>query len=257
MVTTAFEPVELAAIEPDVKRHLAGLPSAINSFLEAHIIESTNYRMIVDQAPAGFASIHQETLITQFAVSPPFRRHGQALFLAVRRLEQARSAFVPTCDEPNLSHALDGHRSVGLQAYFFTALDGEAGTAAGAEYAIQPAAIGDIGFIRAETGDFFEPVERYLAKDELYLTLRGETRAGFGLMVRSALYDDVASIGMFTPPHRRWQGVGTATISLLRDECRRRGLRPVAGCWYFNHRSKRTLEAAGLYLPSRLLRIDY
>ncbi len=30
-----------------------------------------------------------------------------------------------------------------------------------------------------------------------------------------------------------------------------------AGCWYYNHRSKQTLERAGLYSPTRLLRISY
>ena len=55
----------------------------------------------------------------------------------------------------------------------------------------------------------------------------------------------------------RGKGVGTATIALLRAECHRRGIRPVAGCWYYNHTSKRTLERAGMYSPTRLLRIDY
>lgn len=257
MVTVVCEPVELAAIEPDLKRHLAALPSAIDSFLEDHILESSHYRIVVDQMCAGFTSIHQESLITQFALVPPFRRYGQAIFLAVRRLEQTRSAFVPTCDEFYVSHALDGHRSVVLQAYFFSALDGDAGTAPGKADSLRLALPRDTDVIRAETGDFFEPVERYLAKDELYLTLREGERVGYGLMVRSALYDDIASIGMFALAPWRRQGVGTATMSMLRDECRRRGLRPVAGCWYFNHGSKRTLEAAGFYSPTRLLKIDY
>jgi hypothetical protein len=52
-------------------------------------------------------------------------------------------------------------------------------------------------------------------------------------------------------------GVGTATIALLIAECRRLGLRPVAGCWYYNLASKRTLERAGMFAPTRLLKIDY
>jgi RimJ/RimL family protein N-acetyltransferase len=71
------------------------------------------------------------------------------------------------------------------------------------------------------------------------------------------LYDDVASIGMYTMEPFRQSGVGTATIVTLMDECRRRSLRPVAGCWYYNHRSKQTLERAGMFSPTRLLKIDY
>jgi hypothetical protein len=47
------------------------------------------------------------------------------------------------------------------------------------------------------------------------------------------------------------------TIAMLIEECRRRSLRPVAGCWYYNHRSRRTLQRAGMYSPTRLLKIDY
>jgi GNAT superfamily N-acetyltransferase len=62
---------------------------------------------------------------------------------------------------------------------------------------------------------------------------------------------------MHTIEKFRRQGVGTATIRLLIDECRRRGLRPVAGCWYYNHFSKKTLERAGMYTATRLVKVDY
>ena len=76
-------------------------------------------------------------------------------------------------------------------------------------------------------------------------------------MEPSRLHPQTASIGMFTVARARNQGVGTATIALLIGECRRRGIRPVAGCWYYNHSSKRTLEKAGMYSPTRYLRIEY
>ena len=47
------------------------------------------------------------------------------------------------------------------------------------------------------------------------------------------------------------------TIALLRRECERQGVRPIAGCWYYNHRSKRTLERAGMYAPTRLLKVEF
>ena len=58
---------------------------------------------------------------------------------------------------------------------------------------------------------------------------------------------------MFTIEPFRNTGVGTTTIALLMAECSRRGLRPVAGCWYYNHGSKRTLERAAV-TQTRLLR---
>ena len=89
------------------------------------------------------------------------------------------------------------------------------------------------------------------------MTLRGEEPVGFGILVKSTLYEDIASIGMYTIERFRQAGVGTATIAMLIAESHRRSLRPVAGCWYYNHRSRQTLQRAGMYSSTRLLKIDY
>jgi RimJ/RimL family protein N-acetyltransferase len=249
---TAFEDIREA-----VRQHLATLPSAIDSFLEDHILASAHFRIVVSGETAGFASIHEEKLITQFALTDPYKRHGQRIFAQLRRREQVQSAFVPTCDEFFLAHALDDYRQLTKQAYFFaTARDAPPPTIPNG-FSFRVAKPSDIEFIRQQSGDFFEPVERYVEKNELSVTLRGNEIVGFGILDRSTLYTDVASIGMYTIETFRQDGVGTATIALMIEECRRQGLRAVAGCWYYNHRSKRTLERAGMFSPTRLLRVEY
>jgi GNAT superfamily N-acetyltransferase len=250
-----FVQVEFADIQAAVRQHLASLPAAIDSFLEDHILASTHYRIVVAGETAGFASIHGGKLITQFALTEPYRRHGQSLFVQLRRLEQVQSAFVPTCDGFYLAHALDDYRQLAKQAYFFaTARDA---SVPADPHSLRPAEPDDAAFARREAGDFLEYAEEHIDKRELFVTLRGGDPVGFGLLIRSALYEDVASIGMYTIDRFRRQGAGTATIALLIEECRRHGLRPVAGCWYYNHFSKRTLERAGMYSPTRLLKIEY
>lgn len=249
-----FVPVALAEIEAEVRAHLVALPSAIDSFMEEHILGSAHYRIVVDGAAAGFASIHQEKLIAQFALAERFRRYGQQVFARLRKHEQVQSAFVPTCDEFYLAHALDEYRQVAKQAYFFAA--GPAVPVAEG-FSLRAAVAGDMEAIRQESGDFFEPVERRIEVGELFVTMRGDEAVGFGIAERSKLYEAVASIGMFVIERFRQEGAGTATIALLREECRRRGVRPIAGCWYYNHRSKRTLERAGMYSPTRLLKVEF
>ena len=255
-VDTHFALVPLAEIAEATRRHLLSLPSLIDSFLEDHILNSTHYRIVVDGETAGFASVHKEHLITQFALDEPYRYCGQPIFQHVRRLEQVRSAFVPTCDEFFLSHALDDYRQLAKQAYFFNAVREVPGLKSG-RYTLRLAEPQDVQLVREESGDFFEHPERHIAAGELFVTLRGEEPVGFGLIIKSVLYAEVASIGMFTIDRFRRVGVGTATIAMLRDECRRHSLRPVAGCWYYNHRSKQTLERAGMFSATRLLKIDY
>jgi RimJ/RimL family protein N-acetyltransferase len=172
-------------------------------------------------------------------------------------MEQVRAAFVPTCDEYFLAHALDDYRQLAKQAYFFATPPGAGEAVAVDRYSLRPAAMNDADFVRQESGDFFEHLEQHIEAGEVFVTLRGEEPVGFGILEQSALYEDVASIGMYTIERFRQTGVGTATITMLIEECRRRSLRPVAGCWYYNHRSRRTLRRAGMYSPTRLLKIDY
>jgi RimJ/RimL family protein N-acetyltransferase len=254
---THFAPVTFAEIREVTRQHLRALPSAIDSFLEDHILASRHYRIVVAGEGAGFASIHEERLITQFALSEPYRQHGQAIFRELRQIEQVRSAFVPTCDEFFLAHALDDYRLLAKQAYFFATPPRVGEAAATNRYSMRLAVLEDADFIRQESGDFFEHLERHIAAGELFVTMQGEEPAGFGILVESTLYGDVASIGMYTIERFRQAGVGTATIAMLIEECRRRSLRPVAGCWYYNHRSRRTLQRAGMYSPTRLLKIEY
>jgi RimJ/RimL family protein N-acetyltransferase len=236
---------------------LEALPRPIDSFLEDHILESMHYRIAIDGADAGFASIHKGSLITQFCLTEPYKRYGQPVFQRLRKLEMVREAFVPTCDEFFLSHALDDYRQLAKQAYFFTLGRETLGPDVIRGHSLRLAESDDTGLIRQQTGDFFEDVEKRVQSGELFLTHRDGNPVGFGIMVRSKLYRDVASIGMFTIEAFRGTGIGTATIALLIEECQRQQLRAVAGCWYYNHASKKTLERAGMVTQTRLLRIEY
>lgn len=252
-----FAGVELPDTHDELGQHLQSLPGLTDSFLEDHIEESKHYRILLSGRRAGLASIHGGSLITLFSLAPAYRRFGQEAFQALRRLENVRSAFVPTSDEFYLSHAIDDYRQLAKQAYFF-----ETGpTASEVEVArgcsLQPATSADVDSIRERSGDFFGDVGQHVEAGELFLTNRNAVCVGFGILVQSRFRPGVASIGMFTIEQFRCQGVGTATIALLIEECSRQHLRPVAGCWYYNHLSKRTLERAGMVSPTRLLRMEY
>lgn len=252
-----FLPVAFSDIRDAIKQHLVSLPSAIDSFLEDHITASVHYQICVSGEVAGFASIHEKSLITQFALLLSFRRYGQSVFSQVKRLEEVQAAFVPTCDEFFLSHALDDYQRLVKQAYFFTAGPPLLREELPTKFNLRLAEKGDIALIGDASGDFFGDIASYVGNQELFLALADEVCVGFGIMDRSELLGDVASIGIYIIEDFRRQGRGTATLRLLREECRRQGLRAVAGCWYYNHLSKKTLERAGMFTQTRLLKIDF
>ncbi len=253
----SVEPVSFEAVVQEIRAHVASLPGLVDSYVEEHVRESNHYRLAVNGELAGIGSIHQQRQVTQFQVRDGFRQYGQPLFYQIRKLEQVRSSMVPTYDDYFLSHAIDDAQQVRPQSYFFQSVGEPMGSAMGRHWHLQPGTEEHAPFIKDMTGDFFDPIDRYLGPGGLFLTMRGDECSGFGVMERSTFHPDVASIGMFTLENQRRSGVGTATITLLREKCRVQGLRTTAGCWFYNHGSKRTLERAGMAATSRLLRISY
>jgi RimJ/RimL family protein N-acetyltransferase len=164
---------------------------------------------------------------------------------------------VPTFDEFFLSHAIDDHRQILQQAYLFEGPPGGYAPVVPGEHSLKVATAEDVAAIREQSGDLFGNVGKRIESGELFVTDRGGVTVGFGILERSRLQRGVASIGMLTLERFRGTGVGTATIALLVNECFRQGMRVVAGCWYYNHASKRTLERAGVTTKTRLLKVEY
>ncbi|MBE2236838.1 MAG: GNAT family N-acetyltransferase [Caldilineaceae bacterium] len=252
-----FERIELADIQARLSAHALTLASPIDSFLEDHILQSHHYRIVVDGEMAGWTAVHNEGLLTQFALDAPYRHLGQPIFARVRKLEQVREAFVPTCDEFFLAHALDDFRTLEKQAYFFQAQPNRQRRAAPAGVTQRRADPDDIEQMTTLIGDFFDRAAWRVAEGQLYVALREGAPAGYGVIERSTLYPAAASVGMITVEPLRGQGIGTAIIRALLDECARQQLTPIAGCWCYNHLSKKTLEKAGMYSQTRLLKISY
>ena len=81
-MNTTFKQVQLDDIHLELRKHLGSLPSAIDSFLEYHILESAHYEIHVSNMMAGFTSIHKGSLITQFFLTPEYRMQWTKYFYA-------------------------------------------------------------------------------------------------------------------------------------------------------------------------------
>ncbi|HUN24019.1 MAG TPA: GNAT family N-acetyltransferase [Anaerolineales bacterium] len=261
MMTLQFSRIPFAEFQPAYTQHLYRLPARVDSFMEAHVKDGNFYQISLNNATLGYASIHNEALITSFFLAPTHARFAQPAFWQLRRMEKVTSAFVPSCDEFFLTHALDEYSQLARQAYFF-----QLGNPALAEKARQGfrqtlAEPSDATLIETASGDFFDNIAERIARGELFLTWRDEQVVGFGIREMSAFYNEdgkrAASNGMFTLPAYRQQGVGSATIAGLIALCQAQGVTPVSGCWYYNHLSKRTLEHAGMIATTRLFKVAF
>ena len=99
--------------------YLSSLSSPIDSFLEEHILESQFYRSVAEGREIGFFEAYHGSLLTQFHLVAGESRYGQEVLADIWGQNQLRMAFVPTCDEFFLRHALDKYVNLKKQALFF------------------------------------------------------------------------------------------------------------------------------------------
>lgn len=237
------------------------LSGVCDEFWETHILRSDFYTITIEGDPAGYFAVYEKTKLTQFFLSDEYLNLAQAVFERLLAEYSIQTAFVATCDELFLSLCMDCHKKIEMQAYFF---DGsvpwdvrlpEFGRAC-----LLPVSPEELTEVKAVSDDFFEEVSEddlLRKRTMLYRLSKGSETLGFGILVPGILLTQYASIGMITlEPYRR-RGVGRSILLHLADLCRENGLLPIAGCWYGNRNSKRTLESAGFSSKTRLLNVSF
>jgi len=230
----------------------------IESFLEDHIIKSNHYEICVNSNQIGYFSIFNNNIITQYYLIKEYRHFSQEIFDKIRRYEDVKKAFVPTSADFFLTNAIDYQKQIELQAYFFEDSKREIVDSKIIKgfYCVL-ATDNDIKFIKDKSGDFLDELEMRIKNNEIYLGYLNEKIISIGIIEKSLFYKDIASIGMFTLSEYRVSGIGRNTILQLKKLCYKNNYIPVAGCWYYNHNSKKTLESAGMYSTSRLLVLHF
>lgn len=192
--------------------HLAALPSRIDSFLEDHLLASAYYHVEFDRRPVGHAAIYDNHLLTHFSLDDDAKHHGQAIYRFLLDGDNANAAFVPTCDEFFLAHALDDYQTLTKQAYVFAVANESVIRNVPPDIGLRLAMTDDLPLIRRENADFLEHPETMIRMEQLFVVNRGNLPVGLGVMVCSQLYPKVASVGMFTFAANRNQGIGAATV---------------------------------------------
>lgn len=251
-----FKKSDFQGIEEFVKDYKRQLSNPIDSFLEEHILSSQHFIIELEDKEIGYTSIFQGELITQFYLINEYRSCAQEVYNRVKRLLNVRGAFVPTCDEFFLAHSMDSLSSIERQAYFFK----DSGKMLkGKRYNVnlRLAEERDIDEIKRLSGDFFDKFQERIGREEIYIASNDGGVVGYGIMERGIILKEYVSIGMFTVEEYRERGIGTAILIQLKNQVYKIGKKPLAGCWFYNHNSKKTLEKAGMISNTRLLKIFY
>lgn len=234
----------------------------VDSFWEDHIIGSNHYQIINNQDVIGFFAIYEKHMLTLFHIFEHHAQLGQELFQKVKRYEQVTNAFVPTGDEFFLSLCIDNFMRIEKQAYFSIYRDEQ----------IESDKLKDLELIRILTevetellslaGDFFDEdtADRILNGSDyfqVYKVLHSGELVGFGVVELGRVVKSNASIGMFVIEERRKKGYASNILKSLQRLVESKGYQAISGCWYYNHNSLKSMESAGAYSKTRLLRVYF
>jgi len=251
-----FKKCKLLELEEFMNTYIKLLSSPIDSYLEEHILNAEHFYITYNEKRIGYFSIYNKELLTQFYLDMKYRCLGQEVFFKVMRMQNLQSAYVPTCDEFFLSHALDSYKSIEKQAYFFKdsrkSIDKR-----GNIIDVRLAQYDDIDGIIRNSGKFFDKFDERILREEIYIASKNSIVVGYGIMEKGIIMKEYVSIGMYTIEKYRQKGIGRAILLELKEQVYQKNKLPIAGCWYYNHNSKKTLESAGMYSSTRLLRVFY
>jgi len=206
----------------------------------------------------GYFSINSGTILVIFNVFEKCRNISQDLFTIAKNYESVKEALIPTGDEFLISHAIDNYAKIEKQAYFSTYTDKAPNKIIPIE--LQLANIEkDIETLKLCQDFLKSEIENInkLIDEEIYIARHENNVIGFGIIEYQKIVEIYASIGMIVIEEYRQKGYGANILSGLKNIVKAKGKIPISGCWYYNHNSKKTMESAGAYSKTRLLRFHF
>ncbi|MCL2372468.1 MAG: GNAT family N-acetyltransferase [Defluviitaleaceae bacterium] len=256
-----FFPCKWEEIHPYIEDYIESNKITIDSFWEGIVIASNHYKMMVCDDIVGFFAIHENSTITLFNVFVPYANQAQGLFTRVKKHESVTNAMVPTGDEFFISHCFDNFAKVEKQAYFAIYTEKEIPAERKKALNLRVADIDKDCETLKLSGDFFDGIIKKLYNGaghiEIYVVEYDGNVVGFGVINYGRVLKNISSIGMYVCEQYRQQGIAANILEHLKRICFGKGYRVLSGCWYYNHNSKKSMENAGAYTKTRLVKFYF
>ena len=240
-----------------LESHLNSLAFPMDSFLEDMLTASEFFSIVKNSTSIGYAAKQGDHLCFFHTIVKEFRS-ASTIFEEFCKCYEIRHVQVMTQDALLLALISEWEYKKTKGACWFIdggriekPLNKVEGTL------FRKALITDLKLIEEKTEGFFntDNPEKTLAKnienDCIFMLLDGGELLGCGVMEKGVYFKDCVSIGMVVVREKRRMGVGQTILWHLKEWAYENGLKPIAGCWYYNSLSRKTLEKAGMIATSR------
>lgn len=254
--------VKFEEIKPMIQENIESNKIIVDSFWEQHVIESSHYAIHDQSVCVGYFSIHNRETITGFYMRETHLQFAKDMFAKAKRFEQVTNAMVATGDEIFLSNCLDNYVRLEKQAYFSVYRDEAPDNFKRVILEFCQLTKKEELEILNQAGDFFkdEPLDKLFDEGfhyKIYSVYHNKELIGFGVVEKGRILRDIASIGMYVLEEKRQMGYAKNILRQLSELVKKEGYIARSGCWYYNHNSLKSMEGAGAYSRSRLLRFYF
>lgn len=249
-----------------IQEHLKVFTYHMDSWPEERLIETEKSIILLNGEKVGYTAIKGNSIF-YFYVRKEFCRFAPSILEEIIAKKEIKSVFVLTQDSFLSALVAEWDYDKKKLACGFTDLGSDDQNDILENGEIFRVAIqGDCGKIREMSGDFFDEPgagfscleDRIDAGNIFVLVYQEEIMGGNiqeeimggGIMERSQLFKGTVSIGMYTNSLFRKKGVAKKILLNLKKQAYSDHLMPVAGCWYYNTLSRRSLEAAGMIVTT-------
>ena len=244
-VDIRLEPIGNDEARAAIAAHHRDLAYSGGSFIPRHQLDATHREVRIDGVPVGIAAYTSDAL-TLLTLTGEAKRYDRQILERILAETGITQAYAASWDSHHVDLFGAFAAEVSPQAYQFEL---------GATPPRDPVA--GLTLRRATASDL--PYLQSAGYQDDYSTMRiaelaGNT-VGIGIAVPHLLNKSMVNIGMFTNADRRNEGIGRSILALVAREMLDTGCHPVAGCWWRNWESRRTLEAAGLTCIGTIFRL--
>jgi GNAT superfamily N-acetyltransferase len=240
----------LKELDSLVKAHAKSLVVPMDSWLEDQLFNSAIYKLMSGKKCIGYAAQKKQTL-QFFHVRKKYFRYAPALLEKFVAEKGIKRVFVITQD--SLLCALIAEWEYTKEKHACFLIDGGRKEIPETNAIFRPAVGADTRRIRKVAGKFFDDtsggfssLEERIAAGMIFVLENKKDLLGGGIIEKGMICRDYASIGMFVNRDFRGQGYAPLILLKLKEWCCQHDLKPIAGCWYYNTLSRKSLEAAGM-----------
>src|SRR5665647_1513975 len=240
-----------------IQEHLKVFSYHMDSWPEERLVETEKFIILLNGEKVGYTAIKGNSIF-YFYVRKEFYRFAPSILEEIIAKKEIKSVFVLTQDTYLSALVAEWDYEKKKLGCGFTDLgstDQNDILESGETFRV--ATQGDCGKIKEMSGDFFdEPgagfscLEDRIDAGNIFVLVYQEEIMGGGIMERSQLFGGTVSIGMYTNSLFRKKGVAKKILLNLKKQAYIENLMPVAGCWYYNTLSRKSLEAAGMIVTT-------